>query len=65
MLTYSKRTTENLGSLNRKARAELEPFFIACGEMVARDYPGVTIEVISGYRSGTAQAALFLTASQL
>jgi peptidoglycan L-alanyl-D-glutamate endopeptidase CwlK len=59
MLTYTKRTVENLGSLNRKARAVLEPFFVACGEMVAREFPGVTIEIISGYRSGTAQAAIY------
>jgi hypothetical protein len=31
MLTYSKRTTENLGSLNRKARAGLEPYYVVCG----------------------------------
>ena len=59
MLKYTKRTVENLGSINPKAREKLEPFLVACGEMVSRDFPGVYIEVLSGHRSGEAQAAIY------
>ena len=53
----SKRTIENLGSLNRKALAKFEPFI---GQVEARlALKGVTVEVISGLRSWAAQAALY------
>jgi peptidoglycan L-alanyl-D-glutamate endopeptidase CwlK len=53
----TKRTIENLGSLNRKALAKIEPFLAeAEAAMSAR---GVSIEVISGLRSWAAQAALY------
>lgn len=53
----TKRTIENLGSLNKKALAKLEPFVAAAeAEMAAS---GVTVEVISGLRSWAAQAALY------
>lgn len=54
---FTKRTLENLASLNRKARAKLEPFVIAAQEVMASR--GVTVEVISGLRSWQQQAALF------
>ncbi len=53
----SKRTLENLASLNRKARAKLEPFVIAAQAAMAAH--GVTVEVISGLRSWAQQAALY------
>lgn len=53
----SKRTIENLGSLNKKALAKLEPFIAQVELMLAPK--GVTIEVISGLRSWSAQAALY------
>jgi peptidoglycan L-alanyl-D-glutamate endopeptidase CwlK len=53
----TKRTIENLGSLNRKALAKIEPFLVeAEAAMSAR---GISIEVISGLRSWAAQAALY------
>jgi peptidoglycan L-alanyl-D-glutamate endopeptidase CwlK len=53
----TKRTIENLGSLNRRALAKLEPFVQAAeAAMAAR---GMRIEVISGLRSWAAQAALY------
>jgi peptidoglycan L-alanyl-D-glutamate endopeptidase CwlK len=53
----SKRTLENLASLNKQARAKLEPFVLAAqAAMAAR---GVTVEVISGLRSWAQQAALY------
>lgn len=53
----TKRTIENLGSLNKKAAAKFEPFLVAAeSAMAAR---GVTVEVISGLRSWAAQAALY------
>lgn len=54
---FTKRTLENLASLNKKARAKLEPFVIAAQEAMAKR--NVTIEVISGLRSWQQQAALF------
>jgi len=53
----SKRTIENLGSLNKKALAKLEPFIVQVELMLAPK--GVTVEVISGLRSWSAQAALY------
>jgi peptidoglycan LD-endopeptidase CwlK len=53
----TKRTIENLGSLNRKALAKLEPFIVQVELMLAPK--GVTVEVISGLRSWSAQAALY------
>ena len=53
----TKRTLENLASLNRKARAKLEPFLMAAEEMLSPE--GVTVEVISGLRSWEQQAALY------
>lgn len=53
----TKRTIENLGSLNRKAFAKLEPFIVQVELMLAPK--GVTVEVISGLRSWSAQAALY------
>ena len=53
----TKRTIENLGSLNKKALAKLEPF-VAAAEL-AMEKHGVKVEVISGLRSWAAQAALF------
>jgi peptidoglycan L-alanyl-D-glutamate endopeptidase CwlK len=53
----TKRTIENLGSLNKKALAKLEPF-VAAAEL-AMSAKGVTVEVISGLRSWASQAALY------
>ena len=53
----TKRTIENLGSLNKKALAKLEPFIVQVELMLAPK--GVTVEVISGLRSWSAQAALY------
>jgi peptidoglycan L-alanyl-D-glutamate endopeptidase CwlK len=54
---FTKRTLENLASLNKKARAKLEPFVICAQELMAKR--NVTVEVISGLRSWQQQAALF------
>lgn len=56
-MNRTKRTIENLGSLNKKALAKLEPFLQAAES--AMSSKGVTIEVISGLRSWAAQAALY------
>lgn len=53
----TKRTIENLGSLNKKALAKFEPF-LAVVERVMES-KGVKVEVISGLRSWAAQAALY------
>ncbi len=53
----TKRTIENLGSLNKKALAKLGPFVAAAEAAMAAK--GVTVEVISGLRSWVAQAALY------
>jgi peptidoglycan L-alanyl-D-glutamate endopeptidase CwlK len=53
----TKRTIENLGSLNKKAAAKFEPFLVAAESAMAAK--GVTVEVISGLRSWAAQAALY------
>ncbi|CAB5225381.1 D-alanyl-D-alanine carboxypeptidase [uncultured Caudovirales phage] len=53
----TKRTIENLGSLNKKAAAKFEPFLVAVESAMAAK--GVTVEVISGLRSWAAQAALY------
>lgn len=53
----TKRTIENLGSLNRKALAKFEPFFQEVEAFLAPK--NVRVEVISGLRSWTAQAALY------
>lgn len=53
----TKRTIENLGSLNKKAAAKFEPFIIQVEAFLLPK--GVTVEVISGLRSWAAQAALY------
>lgn len=53
----TKRTIENLGSLNKKALAKFEPFLVEVEKAMASKV--VTVEVISGLRSWAAQAALF------
>lgn len=53
----TKRTIENLGSLNKKALAKFEPFLVEVEKVM--ESKGVTVEVISGLRSWAAQAALF------
>lgn len=53
----TKRTIENLGSLNKKAAAKFEPFIIQVEAFLSPK--GVTVEVISGLRSWAAQAALY------
>jgi peptidoglycan LD-endopeptidase CwlK len=53
----TKRTLENLGSLNKKALAKLEPFLTAAEAAMSKR--GVTIEVISGLRSWASQAYLY------
>jgi len=53
----TKRTIENLGSLNKKALAKLEPFLTEAEAAMAKE--GVNIEVISGLRSWAAQSALY------
>ena len=53
----TKRTIENLGSLNKKALAKLEPFIARVEARLA--LKGVTVEVISGLRSWATQAALY------
>ena len=56
-MEYSKRTLENLSSLNRKARAKFEQFLAAAQPILAKH--GATAEVISGLRSYQQQAALY------
>ena len=53
----TKRTIENLGSLNKKAAAKFEPFITQVEAFLLPK--GVTVEVISGLRSWAAQAALY------
>ena len=53
----TKRTIENLGSLNKKALAKFEPFLAEVDKAMASKC--VTVEVISGLRSWAAQSALF------
>ncbi len=53
----TKRTIENLGSLNRKALAKFEPFLQEVEAFLAPK--NVRVEVISGLRSWAAQAALY------
>lgn len=53
----TKRTIENLGSLNKKAQKAFEPFLCATEAFLASQ--GVSVEVISGLRSWQAQAALY------
>lgn len=53
----TKRTIANLGSLNKKALAKFEPFLQEAEAALAAK--GVVIEVISGLRSWSAQAALY------
>jgi len=53
----TKRTLENLAGLNRKFRAQVEKFLIACEPIC--EHHGITIEVISGLRSWSQQAALY------
>jgi peptidoglycan L-alanyl-D-glutamate endopeptidase CwlK len=54
---HSKRTLENIAGLNRKFRARVEVFLALLEPVKAKH--GITIEVISGFRSGVQQAALF------
>lgn len=56
-MTRTKRTVENLGSLNKKALIKFEPFLQEAE--LAMGAEGVTVEVISGLRSYSAQAALY------
>ena len=56
-MNYTKRTLENLASLNRKARAQFEAFLAAAQPILAKH--GVQAEVISGLRSWAQQAALY------
>jgi len=56
-MNRTKRTIENLGSLNKKALKAFEPFLQEVEIAMAEQ--GVTVEVISGLRSWAAQAALF------
>jgi peptidoglycan L-alanyl-D-glutamate endopeptidase CwlK len=60
-LHYTKRTIENLGSLNKKARKILETFLLDCAAKMEAvpEFKGIQIEVISGYRSPASQAALY------
>ncbi len=53
----TKRTIENLGSLNRKALAKFEPFLQEVEAFLAPK--NVRVEVISGLRSWSAQATLY------
>ena len=53
----TKRTIENLGSLNKKALAKLDRFLVIVESIMTPK--GVTVEVISGLRSWAAQAALY------
>jgi peptidoglycan L-alanyl-D-glutamate endopeptidase CwlK len=53
----TKRTIENLGSLNKKALAKFEPFLQEVEAFLAPK--NVRVEVISGLRSWSAQAALY------
>ena len=53
----TKRTIENLGSLNKKAQKAFEPFLCATEAFLATQ--GVSVEAISGLRSWQAQAALY------
>jgi peptidoglycan L-alanyl-D-glutamate endopeptidase CwlK len=53
----SKRTIENLGSLNKKALAKLDRFLVIVESIMTPK--GVKVEVISGLRSWSAQAALY------
>lgn len=53
----TKRTIENLGSLNKKALAKFEPFLKEAEIFLSTQ--GATLEVISGLRSWAAQAALY------
>lgn len=53
----TKRTIENIGSLNKKAQKAFEPFLCATEAFLA--HQGVSVEVISGLRSWQAQAALY------
>jgi len=53
----SKRTIENLGSLNKKALAKLDRFLAIVESIMTPK--GVKVEVISGLRSWSAQAALY------
>jgi peptidoglycan L-alanyl-D-glutamate endopeptidase CwlK len=53
----TKRTIENIGSLNKKAQKAFEPFLCATEAFLGAQ--GVSVEVISGLRSWQAQAALY------
>jgi len=53
----TKRTIENLGSLNKKALAKLDRFLTIVESIMTPK--GVKVEVISGLRSWAAQAALY------
>lgn len=56
-MNRTKRTVENLGSLNKKALAKFEPFLQEVEQTMEKQ--SVIVEVISGLRSYTAQAALY------
>jgi peptidoglycan L-alanyl-D-glutamate endopeptidase CwlK len=55
--SYTKRTLENLASLNRKFRVQAEAF-LAASQPIAERHK-ITIEVISGLRSWAQQNALY------
>jgi peptidoglycan L-alanyl-D-glutamate endopeptidase CwlK len=56
-MSYSKRTLENLAGLNKKFRVKAEAF-LAAAQPIAQAH-GITIEIISGLRSWSQQAALY------
>lgn len=56
-MSHTKRTLENLASLNKQARVKFEAFLAAAQPILAKH--GVTAEVISGLRSYQQQAALY------
>lgn len=56
-MSFSKRTEENLSSLHASVEAQFRQFVTEAQAAVQSD--GVTIEVISGYRSFKTQAGLF------
>lgn len=56
-MSYTKRTLENLAGLNSKFRKKVE-IFLQAAEGIATKH-GITIEVLSGYRSYAVQASLY------
>lgn len=56
-MSHSKRTLENLSGLNKKFRARVEAFLAASFPIAVKH--NIQIEVISGLRSWSQQAALY------